>query len=69
MEESLIGFVLKLIPCFGLSKFLVLYIRGKLIPLRITSFLYHHGYTYLLTEERVGKLEVKKHEGRVGSEI
>ena len=69
MEESLIGFVLKLIPCFGLSKFLVLYIRGKLIPLRITSFLYHHGYMYLFTEERVGKLEVKKHEGRVGSEI
>ena len=25
--------------------------------------------TCLLTEERVGKLEVKKHEGRVGSEI
>ena len=58
-----------MIPCFGLSKFLVLYIRGKLIPLRITSFLYHHGYTYLLTEERVGKLEVKKHEGGVGSDI
>ena len=68
VEESLIWFVLKLIPC-GLRKFLVLYIRGKLIPLRITPFLYHHGYMYLLTEERVGKLEVKKHEGRVGSEI
>ena len=69
MEESLIEFVLKLIPCFGLSTFLVLYIRGTLIPLRITSFLYHHGYMDVFTEERVGKLEVKKHEGRVGSEI
>ena len=49
--------------------FKILNIRGKLIPLRITPFLYHHGYMYLLTEERVGKLEVKKHEGRVGSEI
>ena len=32
-------------------------------------FFYITGDTYLLKEKRVRKLEVKKHEGRVGSEI
>ena len=46
-----------------------MYIRGKLIPLRISSFFCITVDTYLLTEEIVRKLEIKKHEGRVGSEI
>ena len=37
--------VLKLIPCFGLSIFLILYIRGELILLRITYFVLPRIYT------------------------